>query len=289
MMCRAQLQMTLGLFYGSCGTHDGPAKLAQNLVAGLTRIGVDIRANEIGEMNGCLQSWAPEYQRLPHHTLMGPNLVVVPADDASLWQRHHSFVVPSLWVKRLYERYDLTQGRKLLVVSAGVDTDVFTGEKQVTRDGFIYFKHRSEGELSIVEAAMRRRKISYSVIRYGHYRECDLIAVAQSSRFCILLTGTESDGIAVKEILATNTPCFACNTSIWRYGSYPECPAASVPWFDATCGIVVEHFSDDAFDRFHGQIHLYEPRKYVLEHHTLELAARRYLNAVHEAHGNPVS
>lgn len=280
-------RMRLGLFFGTSGTNDGPSKLAQNLMTGLTRCGVDVRCNEVCEFNGCLQSWAPAYRCLPQNTLMGPNLVITPSDDADIWGRHHSFIVPSTWVKRLYERYDVTRGHTLTVVSAGVDTDVFSGHKRPTQDAFIYFKNRSHADLASIETALQRRGMSYSAVHYGQYHEAELVATAQKSRFCILLTGTESDGIAVKEIMATNTPCFVCNTSVWRYGSYPESPSSAVPWFDATCGVVVERFCDDAFDRFCQQLQLYEPRKYILEHHTLELSARKYVEAVLESHRIP--
>ncbi|HEY2251916.1 MAG TPA: alpha-1,2-fucosyltransferase [Planctomycetaceae bacterium] len=282
-------RVRLGLFYGSCGTHDGPAKLAQNLIGGLQRCGIEVHSNEVCEVNACLQFWAPEYQRLPRGALMGPNLVVAPSDDPDLWRRHCNFIVPSLWVKRFYERYDLTQGASLSIVSAGVDTEVFTDDKRLTQDAFVYFKHRSEADLSIVETALRRRNLSYSVVRYGHFKECDLVATAQRSRFCVLVAGTESDGIANKEIMSTNTPCFVWNTSIWRYGSYPECPASSVPWFDDRCGMIVDQFSDEAFDCFHANVEFYEPRNYILENHTLERGAQRYFDAVLEAHRNPVS
>ena len=166
-----------------------------------------------------------------------------------------------------------------------MDTGFFNGHKLLSQDAFIYFKNRSEDELLLVEAALRRRKMSFSVIRYGHFQEHELIEAAKRSRFCILLVGTESDGIANKEIMATNTPCFVCNTSTWKYNSYPECPASSAPWFDATCGMIVEQFCDSTFDSFLRQCDLFEPRKYILEHHTLELGARRYLEAVFESHG----
>ena len=49
--------MKVGLFYSTQGNNNGPGKVVSNLVKGLELNGIEVLHNQLGEYNGCLQSW----------------------------------------------------------------------------------------------------------------------------------------------------------------------------------------------------------------------------------------
>jgi len=90
------------------------------------------------------------------------------------------------------------------------------------------------------------------------------------------LNGTESQGIAYMEILSSGIPCYVFNRNIFSYKSY-SCLASSVPYFSEECGIISDDLDFNKFDDFLNKIDLFNPRKYILENHTLEISARNYI------------
>ena len=151
--------------------YGGPNTVAHYLLRGLAEIGVKVYENEVREHNGCLQSGANSYRSLPIKSLMGPNLFVVPSDDPAGCERYRNFVVPSQWVKDLYDSYGQTAGKKIEIWASGVDTESYPVMDRSSYDmhALIYQKARSSEELSLVTGALQNMDIGYTVISYGSY------------------------------------------------------------------------------------------------------------------------
>ena len=213
----------IGLYYGDIGDSNGPAKVAKNLVAGLEELGHEIRHNSEGDLNGCLQSWCDrrKYLSLPKETLMGPNLMVLPHEDVGVWRRHTHFVTPSDWARNSFLMKDrgiseITKNSIIDVWSVGIETDRFRPSLDVSPDFdcLIYFKKREQEEFQEVLEELKKRNLKVAVMQYGHYKSEDLISACNRTRFTILLTGTESQGIGYMEMLSMNQPCYVYNTNV---------------------------------------------------------------------------
>ena len=288
-----QSRTPLGLFFLPSREVNGPNKVALNLMSGLRKLGIPFSENELGDRNGCLQSWAPKAMDLPEDTLFGPNTSDVPSIP-HVWARYKRFVANCKWTFDMYNQWSQAKGKMVGVWPVGIDTERFNDAgRSPTKDCLLYVKGVSErfsGDEERIQKALSKRRLSYSILRYGSYSERDLILATKTHSFCFLLTNTESQGIAYMEVLSSGLPCYVLkvNTVSPRttkaYG-LANIPASSTPYFSRECGI-----SDDRnmsrFDEFLDRVSKFTPREYILRRHTLEDSARRYIQLVLDQDGS---
>jgi hypothetical protein len=272
----------IGIFHGGVSATNGPGKVAMNLVEGLKKLGIDFVENEERDMNGCLASWSPRFKDLPRETLVGPNLMVLPIDDPSVWSYFDNVVVPCEWVKNKYKKFNLPSNIYLHQWAVGIDTELFFPKKGTKSKCLIYNKRGSRQNLELIIQTLNSLKISYIVLDYGSYTESDLLTACEQSLFAVLNTGTESQGIAYQEILATGVPCYVIDKTVWDDQPGYSFPATSVPYFDDRCGIKHHNFS--RFGEFLDKLSGFESREYILDNLTLEKSAKEYLNILEMSH-----
>ncbi len=272
----------IGIFHGGVSATNGPGKVAMNLVEGLKKLGIDFVENEERDMNGCLASWSPRFKDLPRETLVGPNLMVLPTDDPSVWSYFDNVVVPCEWVKNKYKKFNLPSNIYLHQWAVGIDTELFFPKKGTKSKCLIYNKRGSRQNLELIIQTLNSLKISYIVLDYGSYTESDLLTACEQSLFAVLNTGTESQGIAYQEILATGVPCYVIDKTVWDDQPGYSFPATSVPYFDYRCGIKHHNFS--RFGEFLDKLSGFESREYILDNLTLEKSAKEYLNILEMSH-----
>lgn len=132
----------------------------------------------------------------------------------------------------------------------------------------IYFKNREEQDLQKATKFLISKNIPYKLFKYGTYSNNDLINEARKSKFCVLINGSESQGIAVQEILMTNLPIFVWNVKSADLNNI----ASSTPYFDDRCGMIVGNFNEfiNNFDNFVNNLNYYEPRRIILDKMTFE-------------------
>jgi len=278
--------------------------VAKNLKAGLKEIDVDVVTKPSkADFIGCLQNPGQFYDMLPSHTLMGPNLFVLPPEAPHLCKKFRNFVVPSPWVRNKYLSYASLRRKNIQIWPVGIDTEEWRPAAETPDfDCFIYLKDRPYALVEAVVADLRQKNLTfYDVIHYGHYEEEDLKKACAASKFAILLTNTESQGIAYMQILSTDTPCFVLNQATWHYqGMLPgaknaSAAATSVPYFDSRCGKLSLSKGmagrgldePEKFDLFVKNVdkNIYQPRDYILEHHTLAIGAKTYMEHIRKAAG----
>lgn len=283
-------------------SHRGPGKVVQNLTKGLKAIGVTAEGvwssrplKYNGWLQNCNKGLLQSSQKSNEPRLLGPNLFVLPPDDPELCKLGEHFVVPSQWVKDLYASFEEMRGKQIHVWPVGIDTDQWMPlPLKPTLDCFIYFKNRAEQDLAIVEAICRKFNLKYEVLKYGQYQESELAELCMNVRFAILLTGTESQGIAYMQILSANKPCYVFNNPTWK-GEWKDkngptiflCPASSVPYFDDRCGEIASNVSLEHFSDFLKRVddYAFRPREYILENHTLEKSAQKYFDLLRISNG----
>lgn len=280
--------MKLSLLAGNTG-HRGPGGVYQNLYFGLSLMrnycGLDVFHNQ-GDCDfyGYLQDVGPVWQQLdPNKTLFGPNIFVVPSDNKALCAHGKHFVVPSEWVKNLYEKYPEMNGKKIHVWSAGIDTKTWRPDVNATKDldCFIYFKNREQSELDNVKTQLDSMGLKYEVIGYGTYHEKALKDLCYRSRFAVLLTGTESQGLAYMQILSMNVPCYVLNKTTWTSDNgLVTVPASSVPYFTNECGVIADGLDCTGINEFKNNLGNYKPRDYILREHGFLEKAKAYAELI---------
>jgi len=261
----------------------GPGRVIENLARGLGSHGWSVCGNypiTEGVYQACLQA-TQAVESLPRNTIMGPNLFVFPSEWSDYCFKFDHYIVPSTWVKNKYSAYREMSRSTIDVWAVGIDTETWQNQNNDEKKNvLVYFKSREKSELDQVTSQLDRQGISYQVIEYGSYEEKDLYNVCNSSKSCILLTGTESQGIAYMQILSMGVPCYVINKSKFDYFHYKDSPikATSVPYFNDMCGVVRDQFDIEDFLEFLENYEKFNPRDYILEDYTLEKSAKKYID-----------
>jgi glycosyltransferase involved in cell wall biosynthesis len=259
-------------YWGHSATMNGPKKVVTNLLESLQQENIEYSINEEKyKYNFLIQYDYTGHQKHSElelqHCVIGPQVWFF--DEHVQFLKNHlnyfkCFIVPSQWVKNLaIEKFGFPEN-KIQVWPVGVNLSKLN--RNVKYDCLVYTKRRSNEELSQVLNFLENRNLNYNIISYGNYSESDLELLSSQSRFCFLLNGTESQGIAVQEIMSGNTPMFVWDVTHWNdQGPEWVVPASSVPYWSEECG---EKFytnceMGETFDKFYSRIGEYNPRNFV--------------------------
>ena len=259
-------------YWGSAQTLSGPKKVIDNLKASLDQENIPYAINEEKYKNNFLVQY--DYTgHLKHSKLtletcvIGPQIWSFDEHVNTLRENPHYYktiVTPSQWVKDLYVNKCGFPEDKVSVWPVGITLPEYERKKEY--GCLVYYKRRDQEELSKVRELLSDRHIPYNVMEYGQYSQNALEILAPESDFCFVLNGTESQGIAVQEIMSYNTPMLVWDIESWEdQGPEWSVPATSVPYWSDECGERFINIDDMevTFDRFYSRIGEYNPRKYV--------------------------
>lgn len=269
--------------------HRGPGKVVENLVAGLKKIGVEVGGNESpqdGIFQICLQP-VSHIRNLSRNTLMGPNLFVLPSEWGDFCKNFDHYVVPSEWVQKKYREFNNLDHASIDIWPVGINTEIWNKEIRKTGKVLIYSKNRDPELIREIESSLNLHGIKYQNLNYGSYLEKDLHRACLECESCILVTNTESQGIAYMQILSMGIPCYVLDKKVWNNeGTYKDVAATSVPYFGKECGIIREFFEINDFLEFIRKFEIFEPRKYIEENHTLEKSAINLVSILERINAN---
>jgi len=259
-------------YWGGSSRMNGPRKVIDNLFNSLDQENVPYSINvEKYKYNFIIHYDYRGY--LKHSELTLENCIIGPQvwffDEHVKELSHHperykSLIVPSNWVKTLaIEKFNFNN---VDVWPVGIKPSNLN--RNIKYDCLVYFKRRSPQELYKVENFLKSKNLTYNIISYGNYSESDMELLASQSRFCFLLNGTESQGIAVQEIMDLNVPLLVWDLEYWNdQGELYKVPATSVPYWSEVCGEKFYNISEmeETFEKFYANIDRYNPQKYVEE------------------------
>ncbi|MBR2818259.1 MAG: hypothetical protein IKE60_26590 [Reyranella sp.] len=281
-----------------------------NLRAGLDRLGVRYRANDYRHIHAhpdelaCVIGQPAVLDKLPQRTpiLFGTAIYNHPIDNPDLPKQRpvRRVLVPCAWTASMFST--VWPG---LVSSwpVGVDTHRWSPSMRANKnvDVLIYDKirrHRDRYLRTIVEpliAELKRRNLSFHVLRYGFYREEQLLKLSRRTRAMVYLSHHETQGLAAQQMLASGIPLFAWDAGgLWKDPTFAPgvvrfAPVSSVPYWDERCGVKFKNGGDllPAFDKFWFGVEagLFAPREMIMEDFTLEQRAKAYLALVDEYGG----
>lgn len=287
------------------GASLGPAKVLRNTIRGLELIGVNVSLN--GEIHQFDNNWIHDDLKAYAYAvatakpiLFGPNLVSHAEELPFCWKKPANgsiCLVPSEWVEKAWGTCNKLSNLTIETWAAGIDTKIFSPlkseNKKIQSFVLIYFKNRNEIELDFVVEKLKEKKITYRIYKYGTYDESEYLASLRTAKYAIWLSGTESQGFAMMEALSTNLPMLVLDClnikdnyldeSIVSRPRFPDAfykiRASSSPYFDVKCGIKIELLSqlEKAIEEMEKRFYQYSPREYILDNHSLTLAAEKLI------------
>lgn len=275
----------IGVFFERTGRVNGCQKVALNTIAGLEKIGIPYSENRIEAYNGALHM-VQCVRDLPKNTVIGPESMVLPEEHIDMWRLYQNWTTPCEWVTRSYRTSPIAQNARITEWPAGIDTDRFTDtDRKPDTDAFIFYKNVTKQTtpqmLDAVRAELDARGMTYNVLEYGKYREDDLIQCTKRCRFAVWLVGTESQNIALLEVLSCGVPIYVIDEQTFKYCGFTMSGATSAPYFDDRCG--VKHTDTARIDAFIDRLSVFKPREYVLDNFTLERCAQAYYDMLLQA------
>jgi hypothetical protein len=203
------------------------------------------------------------------------------------------YLAPSLWYAQWISNglpFRNNTHRPLAIWGAGVNTDRFLPlPKPVAyrHDYFIYFKSQNWDQLRSVHDFLFHNyfKLHGPILMYYFYSSEELLEMAQRSRFCIFLSGTETQGLASLEIMACGCPLFVLDTTEHIQDGYGMSGATSVTCWDSTCGMKssVKNMEKD-FPVFMEHLETYNPRSFVEREYSWKASAGKLVRLIAREH-----
>lgn len=282
----------------------GPQKVQINLIAGLKMRNVKVEVNKLPDAHAelCVLSGPKVVESLVrrgyNQIVIGPNISAKAM--AEIYIRHHksikTILAPSQEVKEVYTHFGIPADR-VTIWAVGIDIYKFPEVSSADKnyDALVYFKRRTRVELGQVKELLESEKQSYTILEYGSYTEADFKNSLRSCRYAVVLDGTESQGIALQEIMASNLPMFVFDQIY--LGDDPDLwlrenlRGTSVPYWDDICGVRIAtdlygksslpYFSipeaRGALRQFIQQLPKFNPRQFVLENLELAVQADKFV------------
>lgn len=279
--------MKISLFYNHSTKIRGCYKVAYDTIRGLEKLGHEVVHNQVSEINGCIQ-YVQGIHSLPRNTLIGPEIMVTPNEKPEMW-KFKKWAQPSAWVWGYMKKFPIIKGVKRYVWPVGIDSERFipNNTKKIF-NCLVYYKDVTKqtppSKLEYVKTELDQLGLTYKVITYGDYEEAEYIKTLHECECAIWLVGTESQNIALMELLSCNIPVYVIDQREFMYRDFIWMGASSAPYFDERCGVKCNSMLD--FQKFYERLNDYAPREYILDNHTLEKGAQKYVDILEDIHGN---
>ena len=274
-------------YWGHSATMNGPHKVVDNLIKSLEQEKIDYAINEEKyEHNFLVQYDATAHEKHSKieqdTTIIGPQVWMFDGYGQFLIENQNYYkkiIAPSEWVKNKFiTKFNLPED-KLAVWPVGIEE--FNNIREVNYDCLIYFKRRDQSELDAVKKFLVSNGLSYRMVEYGTYGEDGFKQLVNSAKFCFLINGTESQGIAVQEIMSMGVPIIAWDIKEWLdQGEAYRVPATSIPYWDDRCGEVFFNIDDleVTFSKFYATLDQYDPKAFIKDNLSFECSVKTLLD-----------
>lgn len=258
----------INLWYGDLkypnGIVRGPVKVLSNLLKSLEDCKIEYSTNkEIFENNLFLHWNCNKYNQLKNKTnlIIGPHIWPFDGEFNNLIE-YKKLVFPSKWCEDSCNKF-FPNLRTGIWPVAIYEPDI---NNNLIIDCLVYFKNRPEKDLLDVLNFLDNKKITYVGLEYGRYTQEEFKQCLGEVKYCIIIDNTESQGIAIQEMMSCNKPLFVWDQTIWNHlGDKYIVPATSVPYWSNECGEIVTSFEEFKikFDEFQDNLSNYVPRDFV--------------------------
>ena len=274
-------------YWGHSATMNGPHKVINNLIKSLEQEKIEYSINEEKYEHNFLV----QYDAIAHEkhskieqdtTIIGPQVWLFDGYGQFLVENQNYYkkiIAPSEWVKNKFiTKFNLPED-KLAVWPVGIEE--FNNIREPNYDCLIYFKRREQKELDAVKQFLDNKNLSYKMVEYGGYGEDGFKQLVNSAKFCFLINGTESQGIAVQEIMSMGVPIIAWDIKEWLdQGEAYRVPATSIPYWDKRCGEVFFNIDDleVTFSKFYATLDQYDPKAFIKDNLSFKCSVKTLLD-----------
>jgi len=274
-------------YWGHSATMNGPHKVVDNLIKSLDQEKIEYAINEEKyEHNFLVQYDATAHEKHSmieqDTTIIGPQVWMFDGYGQFLIENQNYYkkiIAPSEWVKNKFiTKFNLPED-KLAVWPVGIEE--FSNTREPNYDCLIYFKRRDQSELDAVKKFLVSNGLSYRMVEYGTYGEDGFKQLVNSAKFCFLINGTESQGIAVQEIMSMGVPIIAWDIKEWLdQGEAYRVPATSIPYWDERCGEVFFNIEEleVTFSKFYATLDQYDPKAFIKDNLSFECSVKTLLD-----------
>jgi hypothetical protein len=246
----------------------GPKKVIENLFRSLDDCGVDYAVNREIHSHNLFLHWDEHHIELygglrnKKTLLVGPQIWPYSGDSVSKLVEYGKIIVPGWWVKKSYDTS--FPSLKTLMWPVGIYAPEIYNDHTI--DCLIYYKNRPAEDLEYVKSMLSNRRLTHIQLEYGSYTQQNFKDALSSVKFCIIVDNTESQGIAIQEMMSVNKPLFVWDQPVWDHmGEQYTVPASSVPYWSSECGekVVNKEDLELTLDAFILNFKNYCPRDYV--------------------------
>ncbi|MEE1945146.1 glycosyltransferase family 1 protein [Pedobacter sp. KR3-3] len=237
----------------------------------------------------------------PNKIIAGIGLMTHPSNWPTLFKDYPiaTYLQHSEWSAAIYNRWYGPNSSKIWPV--GIDTAYWQPQNTAAQKTIlVYVKFlwdrelNEENLLKPILKFLTQNKIDHRLITYGNYILEEYKEQLTNSKAMIFLCEHESQGLAYQEAMAMDVPIFAWNQGLWldknlpAWGETEPVAASAVPYFDETCGDTFKNIEEfeRKFPAFYTNVeaHAFQPRKYILDHLTLEKSTARMLEIIKEVY-----
>lgn len=272
----------------------GPGRRAQNLITGLTRLGVPFEICGDNYEYAVAMQGGPLNQRvhlLPEYTPIGPNVMHNSGDDTVVAGKFKNYIVQAAWVEDYWKwQYpEQTKDFKFYIQPPAVDLQ--DGFSDIARDRnpgagtcLLYTKYQNEDNRICAEILCRSLKHSFDIVKYGEYDLDGLKKACLEHEYCIFNSCCEKGSNALMEILGCGIPVYVIDSKRWiGDDKFDRCTSA--PYFDDRCGVIGDREGTN-FNEFYENVRSkkYNPHDFIAESYTVEKTAQVMVEIIARCH-----
>jgi hypothetical protein len=183
---------------------------------------------------------APNSKIIIHHGFSHPNEL----KNKGILDYIDLILVPSEWVKKLF--ISEMNGIKTKVKSFPFPcSDITQSGDNIQRGDLILVYDKCEGFrpkpdysdfMTEIKEFANNNAMEVKIISYGNYEQMEYIRQLRECRFMIYLSQQETQGLALMQAWAQNTPTLIYDKEIGHWDNV-VCPASSAPYYDPKVGL----------------------------------------------------
>lgn len=216
----------------------------------------------------------------------GPNIVISSNDNNGIVGSPEIdlYTVNSEWTKQAYIQDNPKLRNRIEHWHAGVDEKFWQIEKLENKTSeinfLLYLKRPIESMVSDCKILIEKYGYNWQEIKYGHYTIEELKEKLEETDIVLYFVEQESQGIAMFEIWATNTPTWHWDPGYWQY-KMKNYKSSSAPYISIETG---RKFRDEKeFEKLLNSdtdLEQYNPCDWILNNATDKLAALNFLKTL---------
>lgn len=292
--------LTCPIGNGNPNVIGGHFAVTRSLLAGLKKLNVNFNynprsINDVGDVVYVVCDANAVKQCIPlrkigriKKLLAGPNLMVRSNEFNNILASPEidTYIVNSDWTVQAYIDDQPSLKDRIQIWYAGIDENYWQPipiDKSATKKVIVYWKNETEQFCVQIEDMLKKNGWSPIRLRYGAHKQQDFKNALLNAAFCVFISRSESQGIALAESWAMNVPtivwdpqepCMIEGKACWPHSAAPYLNnAAGISWRN------LEEFQE-ILKRLPQMLLMFNPRAWILRNMTDEISVQVLLQVI---------